>query len=42
MSEFVRTLIGLVKAAAEMNAHYAPYEIETLRDAIGKLPTVRP
>jgi hypothetical protein len=26
----------------EMNAHYTHHEIETLRSAIGKLPTVRP
>ena len=29
-------------ASAEMNAHYTHHEIETLRSAIGKLPTVRP
>ena len=29
-------------ASAEMNAHYTHHEIETLRSAIGKLPTLRP
>jgi hypothetical protein len=29
-------------ASAEMNARYTHHEIETLRSAIGKLPTVRP
>jgi len=29
-------------ASAEMNAHYTHHEIETLRSAIGKLPTMRP
>jgi len=29
-------------ASAEMNVHYTHHEIETLRSAIGKLPTLRP
>ena len=29
-------------SSAEMNAHYTHHEIETLRSAIGKLPTLRP
>ena len=29
-------------ASPEMKAHYAHHEIETLRSAIGKLPTLRP
>ena len=29
-------------ASAEMNIHYTHHEIETLRSAVGKLPTLRP